>query len=696
MDGFGSSPCGSRGSSAIEQRETGDDELLASNASRFELAGAAVASPEPMSSREDREDGNATTSIWQVTSDLPAYASPVPADHTTDVCIVGAGIAGLSVAYALSRTGTAVTIVDDGPVGGGETGRTSAHLSCALDDRFHHLAKLFGDEGARTAAESHRTAISWIESIVGELGIACDFRRVDGYLFAQPEGQAELDRELVAATSAGLDVAFVPRAPLPFDTGRCLRFAAQAEFHPLTYLHGLAAAVVAAGGRIHTGVHVNAVEGGAAPRVQLASGGVIHAKAIVDASNASITSRYNLPLRQAAYRSYLVGFDVATDAVPHGLYWDTEDPYHYIRVTAGRDRREVLLVGGADHRTGHDAPTGRWDELEAWTRERFPAAGAVVTRWSGQIMEPADALGYIGALPGLANVFVVSGDSGNGLTNGTIAGLLLPALIRGERHPWAELYTPARSPHHGLGTLLHEATSSTVPYTDWLRPAQASSLAQVPLGEGRVLRHGVHRIAVYRDETGACHLRSARCPHLGAVVRWNPLERSWDCPAHGSRFAARGRVVNSPSAQDLPALEPGVEAAVRETALTRRTIGARVSPRVAQGAYYVATGLWPVLHPRSFAAATGTRTSVAARLVGGAVAAVGAALLTGGGTGAVRGIRALGIASAVALGGAAAYLATRGRGRRINLGDAVIQAGFIATWLARRQSPAMSPPARSI
>jgi glycine/D-amino acid oxidase-like deaminating enzyme/nitrite reductase/ring-hydroxylating ferredoxin subunit len=631
------------------------------------------------------EDGNATIPVWEASDPPVGDRAPVPTDLSTDVCIVGAGISGLSVAYALVREGKKVLVLDDGPVGGGETGRTSAHLSNALDDRYYHLEQLFGEAGARIAAESHRAAIDSIEANVRALAIDCDFRRVDGYLFARAGDATELEREHATATRAGLAVAFVDGAPLPFATGRCLRFANQAELHPLAYLRGLATAIVAAGGRIYTGVRVAAIEGGDAPHVQLAGGDVLHAKAIVDASNASITNRYDLPLRQAAYRSYVIGFDLPAGEVPHALYWDTDQPYHYLRVTRGAHGREILLVGGADHRTGHGDPTGRFDELERWTRARC-AVGAVVTQWSGQVMEPADALGYIGAARGRPNVFVVSGDSGNGLTNGALAGLLLPSLIRGDAHPWAELYAPTRSRHHGVATLLDEAVKSTVAYVDWVGPSDARSLADVPVGEGRVVRYGAHRIAAYRAATGVCHLRSARCPHLHAVVRWNPLERSWDCPAHGSRFDPRGCVVSSPSAHDLAVLAPDVEAGVRasEGALPPRT-----APRIPQGAYYVASGLWPMLHLRSFQAATGTRgPGWLVRSLGGVVAAVGAALLVGPGAASMRRTRALGLGSALALGAAGVYVAARGRGWRVNLADAAVHTGFLVAWLARGRTAA--------
>jgi Rieske Fe-S protein len=322
--------------------------------------------------------------------------------------------------------------------------------------------------------------------------------------------------------------------------------------------------------------------------------------------------------------------------VPHALYWDTEEPYHYLRIVSDASGREILLLGGEDHRTGQGDPEACFAWLEAWARERFPAAGEIATWWSGQIMEPADGLGYIGATRRLANVYVVSGDSGNGLTNGALAGLILPAMIRGEPHPWAALYAPTRSRGHGAGTLIREAAHSTAPYTDWVLPGPAS-LSEVPRGEGRVMRHSTHRIAAYRDPDGACHLRSARCPHLHAVVRWNPVEKSWDCPAHGSRFDPCGHAINSPTAHDLRELDPDIEASVRrlpvhaastrEAAGTTTTSLSRIARRYAPSLACLAVGLWSLLHVRSFAAVTGLRRTWPARMLGAAVAAAGAARL---------------------------------------------------------------------
>lgn len=505
--------------------------------------------------RTSAKDGGLTESVW-IDAQVPRFDSePEP---ETDVCIVGAGIAGLTTAFELVRRGTRVMVLDDGPVGGGETGRTSAHLASAVDDHFHVLEGRFGEDGARQVAESHAAAIDYIEAVAGELAIDCDFRRVDGYLFAPPGTRADrmLDKELAAAQRAGLIVDRVASAPLPFETGPALRFGRQAEFHPLRYLRGLATAIADGGGHIHTGVRVTAIEHGDQPlRVRLADGRVVACRIAVDATNGAMTSPLRLAIRQAAYRTYVIAFDVPHGTLPHALFWDTGDPYHYIRLAAGEDGRELLLVGGNDHRTGQGDPDKALRELEAWTRRWLPIAGPVVRRWSGQVIEPIDSLAHIGRSPEHEHVYLVSGDSGNGLTHGTIAGLLLPELMRGHRPPWAAIYDPKRSHLHAAGTWIAEAAHSSLPYTDWLRGGDVGSLDAIDPGEGAVLRRGLKLIAAYRDPAGHCHLRSATCTHLRGVVSWNPVEKTWDCPCHGSRFDPYGRVLNGPAAQDLSSLE---------------------------------------------------------------------------------------------------------------------------------------------
>ena len=506
--------------------------------------------------RMNPKDGGDSSSIW-LDAELPDLDGRPEAE--TDVCVIGAGIAGLTTAFELARRGVRVTVLDDGPIGGGETGRTSAHLTSAIDDRYYKIEQLFGRGGAQLVAESHSTAIDYIEAMIRARRIDCDFRRVDGYLINPPghhiDDHGVLDRELAAAQRAGLECDMVAEAPIPFDTGPALRFARQAEFHPLKYLRGLAEGVLEMGAKIHTDVRVLGIEPGEPLRLTLDLDRTMLARVAIDATNGAFSSMLRLPLRQAAYRSYVLAFAIPHDMIPHALIWDTAEPYHYIRVARGAHGSEVLLVGGGDHRVGHGDPETPWTELEAWARQWIPAVGSIVARWSGQVIEPTDGLAHIGPSPDLEHVYVISGDSGEGLTHGTIAGLMIPEMMHGQRPHWARVYDPGRSHLHSAGTLLKDGLTAAVPYTDWLRGGDVRELDQIPRGHGAVIRRGLQLIAAYCDDRGHHHLRSATCPHLRGAVHWNGAEKTWDCPCHGSRFDAYGRVLNGPASTDLAHLE---------------------------------------------------------------------------------------------------------------------------------------------
>src|SRR5438105_2706705 len=244
-----------------------------------------------------------TTSVWMATADVPSEKT-LGQDTKTDVCIIGAGIAGLTTAYLLTREGKSVVVLDDGPVGGGMTARTTAHLTNALDDRFYELERLFGEEGSRLAAQSHTVAIDRVEAIVREEKIDCELERLDGYLFLPANGKLQvLEDELPAAQRAGLTaVRRLDRAPLEsFDTGPCLHFPRQGQFHPLKYLTGLARAIERDGGRIFTGTHADEIEGGEDACVTTTGGYKISADSIVVATNSPVNDRVAIHTKQAPY-----------------------------------------------------------------------------------------------------------------------------------------------------------------------------------------------------------------------------------------------------------------------------------------------------------------------------------------------------------------------------------------------------------
>ena len=504
-------------------------------------------------------------SVWMATSEVEPHAQ-LRRDETADVCVIGAGIAGMTTAYLLASEGKTVVVLDDGPIGGGETGRTTAHLSNALDDRYFEIERLHGSDGLRLAAESHTAAISRIEAIVNSEKIDCDFERLDGYLFVPPGERLDvLDRELAAAHRAGLpEVILVERAPLAFNTGPCLKFQRQGQFHPLKYLSGLSLAIKRLGGRIFTFTHAENIEGGSSACVATKDGPVVSARDIVVATNTPVNNLVAIHTKQAAYRSYVIGITVPAGSVTRALFWDTGEPYHYLRLDrmgANKDSKnadEVLIVGGEDHKVGQaDDTARRYERLEEWSRERFPSAGQVQFRWSGQVMETIDGLAYIGHNPlDEPNVYIVTGDSGMGMTHSTIAGILLTDLIVGRDNRWAELYDPSRKRVQAAASFVRENLNAVAQYADQLTGGEVDSPDEVAAGSGGVVRRGLSKVAVYRDQQGVLHERSAVCPHMGCVVRWNGGEETWDCPCHGSRFDPYGHVLNGPAITDLPQAEP--------------------------------------------------------------------------------------------------------------------------------------------
>ncbi|UOR04857.1 FAD-dependent oxidoreductase [Hymenobacter aerilatus] len=501
----------------------------------------------------------ATQSTWFATTDALPTFWPLRENLTVDVVVVGAGIAGLTTAYLLGKAGKRVAVLEDGEIASGETGRTTAHLSNALDDRYTTLEQLFGQEGARLAAESHTAAIDEIEKIVAAEQIDCDFSRLDGYLFLAKENTPqELLDERDAAHRAGLTgVEWLSDAGATgFQTGECLRFPNQGQFHILKYLRGVTKAIVAQGGQIFTHSHVTDVQGGDTALVRTTEGFEVRAQAVVVATNTPCIDRVVMHTKQGAYRTYALGAQIPRGSVTTALYWDMADPYHYIRVqpVPDSDSHDLLIVGGEDHSVGHDDPEARLACLEEWTRVHFPAISSIDFRWSGQVLEPNDSLAYAGRNPlDEPNVYIITGDSGHGMTHGTLGAMLLRDLILEHSNPWEQLYDPGRVTlkAESLKEFARENARVVADYTDLLTGGDVSSAEDIAPGSGAVLRQGVSKVAVYKDQEGKVHECSAICPHLGCVVHWNDLETSWDCPCHGSRFDAYGKLLMGPANKDL-------------------------------------------------------------------------------------------------------------------------------------------------
>ena len=498
-----------------------------------------------------------STSVWMASAAVPDFP-PLLEDARADVCVVGAGIAGLTSAYLLLREGKSVLVVDALGVGAGETGRTTAHFF-PPDERYCEIERRFGYETAMLVANSYRVATDRVEALIGAERIACDFRRLDGYL-VNPERIWDdiLDREHTTAANLGLEVQRVDMVPwLALNSGPCLRFARQAQFHPLNYLAGLAGAITRLGGRIHCATRALDIHGDERLQQVTTPQGTIEARSVVVATNTPFNDRVVMHTKQAGYRTYVVGLRMPKGAIPPFLMWDTGAPYYYMRMadTGPNGAYDVLVVGGQDHKTGQDShPQHRYDDIEMWARERFPVAGPVEYRWSGEVMEPADGLASLGRNPMDApNVYLITGDSGNGMTHCTAGAMLVTDMIMGRDNPWAAIYRPSRMPYHGLSHFIGEQANTVAQYADWARNGDVESAAEIPTGEGALMREGGKLLAVHRRGDGSLQAVSAACTHLGCAVHWNSGEKSWDCPCHGSRFDTAGTVLHGPASKPLAA-----------------------------------------------------------------------------------------------------------------------------------------------
>jgi glycine/D-amino acid oxidase-like deaminating enzyme/nitrite reductase/ring-hydroxylating ferredoxin subunit len=488
--------------------------------------------------------------------DVAPDATPLFTSERCDVVVVGSGIAGLSTAYELAQRKLSVIVVDRGPICAGMTARTTAHLAPLCDDLMSEMTRLRGQELARDFYLSQAAAVSRIEQVQKAETIECDFRRLDGYLFqGRRQGSDIIDKELDAVRAVGAPVERLVGVPLAGCADRhVLRYADQATFHPLKYLAGLVRACAGRGVKFFSETAVqDVVEENGGVRVNTTRGAISAADAVI-ATNSPIVDQYALHTKMAPYRTYAMAFAIKSGALPDALYWDTEDPYHYVRLQTGERGKEYVIVGGEDHKTGEadDADT-RFSRLEDWARELIPALENITHRWSGQVLDTIDYAGFIGRNPGNAHIYVVTGDSGQGMTHGVAGALINADLITQGKSEWAHVYAPDRKPVAAIGNYLRENATALKNLAEYLTPGEIGSIEELKPGQGAILRQGLSKIAAYRDTKGVVRLHSSSCTHIGCQLHFNSFEHTWDCPCHGSIFGVDGEPLNAPA---ISALQP--------------------------------------------------------------------------------------------------------------------------------------------
>lgn len=501
-----------------------------------------------------------TTSLWM---DVPLPEFPaLDQDIDVDVLVVGAGVTGITTAYLLLQEGVRVALIDRQHVASGDSARTTAHLTYVTDKHLQQLVNDFGEDAARTYWQGGVTAIDTIESIGEETGNDAEFVRVPGYLHAaigkQPSS-SEIDwlrKEAELAQSLGFDATWVESTPYGKLPG--VRFAQQAKFHPRRYLRGLLLFIRERQGLVFENTTLDSVEDGE-PMTAHANGHKILCNFLVLATHNPLMGKKGtvastlFQTKLALYTTYVLGARLPQGSVPEGLYWDTNDPYEYLRIEERADH-QFAIFGGADEKTGQERDNEEvFRHLEHRLHQVLPPAG-LQQRWLGQVIETDDGMPFIGEAE--ERQFIATGFHGNGYTLGTLGALMARDQYLSRRNPWSSLLVVNRLPFHG-GMWRYVQENVDYPYhliLDRLRRPEADSAEAVGRDAGKIISHQGRKAAAYRDSTGLLTLLAPQCTHMKCLVKWNSADRTWDCPCHGSRFHPTGQVLSGPAEQPLKRL----------------------------------------------------------------------------------------------------------------------------------------------
>lgn len=492
------------------------------------------------------------TSLWQDTIDTISYTQEKKAAAPYDTLIVGGGITGLTTALLLQQQGQKCLLVEAHNPGYGTTGGTTAHLNTFLDTSYPEIDSDFGEKASAQIAAAARDTINFIKNNIDVLGIDADFEFKDGYLFSQNEEETKtLDSIFSSSKKAGLDVSETSTNQLPIGFDKCICFKDQAQFHPLKYLNGLAQEFIRLGGTILNDSFIEKNEEKNGLHYAYSADGTFTARNLVYATH--IPPGVNLlSLRNAPYRSYVLAVKLKDENYPDGLSYDLKEPYHYFR-SHEVDGERHLIIGGADHKTGHDDPEAAFAELEAYTREHFNVE-SIAYKWSSQYYVPVDGLPYIGQLPGDADrIFIATGYNGNGMILGSLAAKIINDLILEQSNPLAELFNPSRlKPVAGFSEFIKENADVAYRFVaDRFGNENIESLTSLAEDEGKIVELNGEKLAVYKGKDGHVSALNPVCTHAHCIVNFNPEEKSWDCPCHGGRFSIDGKVLTGPPRKDL-------------------------------------------------------------------------------------------------------------------------------------------------
>ena len=491
-------------------------------------------------------------SLWMDSSNAAA-CDPLPGDLRSDVVVIGAGITGLTTAYLLASSGVRVVVVEAATVCSGATGFTTGKVTSQHGLIYASLVERHGVERATVYAQAQQAAIGRIASIVATDAIDCDIARTKAFVYTETvEREDELAEELAAAIACGL-AADDARGDigLPWEVAGAISCDDQLLFHPRRYCLGLVDQIVRRGGVVVERTRASGVDDSDGECVVSTERGVIRADAVVVATQTPFVDRGGFFARTKPVRSYVLA--ARWQDPPDGMYISVDTPTRSIRPHADADG-SVLIVGGGGHPSGRDDNTDtHYDDLQRFATERFGMPRAE-WQWSAQDFVAADGLPFIGPITaGSPRTFVATGYAKWGMTNGTVAAMVISDAILGRANPWAETFDSTRiDASRSIGTVLSQGAHTIKSIIgDRIAAVTAPNIGELGPNEGAVVSVDGHRVAAFCDDDGTITAVSATCTHLGCIVHFNTAERTWDCPCHGSRFALDGHVINGPATTNL-------------------------------------------------------------------------------------------------------------------------------------------------
>jgi glycine/D-amino acid oxidase-like deaminating enzyme/nitrite reductase/ring-hydroxylating ferredoxin subunit len=496
------------------------------------------------------------TVLWKADTH-PINFGTLPGDIDVDVAIIGGGITGITAGYLLAKAGKKVAVLEAWSVDGGTTGYSTGNLYAPVDEMLHKIESKYNTETIQAVAASRTAAMQQISGWIAEFDIDCNYQPTSWYLFSEtPEDDETIEKEYEACLRAGLDAHKTTASKLPFPASLTLEVKNQAQFNPVMYMQAFAVKAKATGCQIYDNTKVLEVEEGDESHTLTTSHGKVTARSIIHATHTPKgVMQYHTLL--GPYREYALAVQLNSGAYPDGTFWAFNKPHHHsMRTYTDEHGESHLLILGEPHKVGQKENNEEcFEKLETYIRERFDVR-EITHRWGAQHYKSADTLPYIGRKSKGSEIYIATGYSTDGLTYGTLAGMLLTDQILGKENTWSEIYDPLRfNPLKSAASFIKENANVAAQYMHNLTfNPEIEALSEISNNEAKTIIIAGEKYGAYRDQLGMIHVVSAVCTHMKCIVNWNQGEKTWDCPCHGSRFNYDGKVIEGCAYRDLPTL----------------------------------------------------------------------------------------------------------------------------------------------